>query len=88
LTDYIAIIYNVSIDSRRATMTELIDEIANELLMTIGPEAVRDLDLKEWDEAEYESMCFDFEITMDEAKEAFPKALAKAKVDAGLRAGY
>ena len=66
-------------------MTELIDEIANELLMTIGPEAVRDLDLKEWDEAEYESMTYDYEITMAEAKEAFPKALAKAKVDAGLR---
>jgi len=67
-------------------MTELINEIANELIMTIGPEAVRDLDLKEWDEAEYESMCFDFEITMAEAKEAFPKALAQAKVECGLRA--
>jgi len=66
-------------------MTELINEIANELIMTIGPEAVRDLDLKEWDEAEYESMTYDYEITMAEAKEAFPKALAQAKVECGLR---
>ena len=67
-------------------MTELIDEIANDLIMTIGPEAVRDLDLKEWDEAEYESMTLDFGCSMDEAKAAFPKALAKAKVECGLRA--
>ena len=69
-------------------MKELIDEIANDLIMTIGPEAVRDLDLKEWNEAEYESMTYDFGCSMDEAKEAFPKALAQAKVAAGFRAGY
>ncbi len=54
--------------------------------MTIGPEAVRDLDLKDWDEAEYESMTYDYEITMAEAKAAFPKALIQAKVECGLRA--
>ena len=69
-------------------MTELINEIANELIMTIGAEAVRDLDLKDWDEAEYESMTYDYEITMAEAKAAFPKALIQAKVACGLRAGY
>jgi len=69
-------------------MKELIDAIANELIMTIGKEAVKDLDLKEWDEAEYESMCYDFEITMVEAKAAFPLALIQAKVEAGFRAGY
>ena len=69
-------------------MKELINEIAIELLMSIGPKAVRDMDLQEWDEAEYESMTYDYEITMAEAKTAFPKALVKAKAKADPMSGW
>tara|TARA_Y100000310_G_C19961481_1_gene481396 strand:+ start:24 stop:248 length:225 start_codon:yes stop_codon:yes gene_type:complete len=68
-------------------LTQLINEIANELIMTIGGKAVQELDLKEWDEEEYVSLSDDFCITLDMAKEAFPKALAQAKKTA-TRLGY
>ena len=60
-------------------MTNLIDEITQELIGTIGT-AVKDLSIEDFDALEYENVCHDFEITLDVAKEVFPQALAKAKV--------
>ena len=60
-------------------MTNLIDEITQELIGTMGA-AVKDLSIEDFDALEYENVCHDFEITLDVAKEVFPQALAKAKV--------
>ena len=60
-------------------MTNLIDEITQELIGTIGT-AVKDLSIEDFDALEYENVCHDFEITLDVAQEVFPQALAKAKV--------
>ena len=68
-------------------MKELITDIGTNLLMTIGGKAVQDLKLEEWDEEEYVSLSDDFCITLEMAKEAFPKALAQAKKTA-TRLGY
>ena len=68
-------------------MKELITDIGTNLLMTIGGKAVQELDLKEWDEEEYVSLSDDFCITLEMAKEEFPKALAQAKKTA-TRLGY
>ena len=59
-------------------MTNLIDEITQELIGTIGT-AVKDLKIEDIDGLEYENICSDFNITLDVAQEVFPKALAKAK---------
>ena len=60
-------------------MTNLIDEITQELIGTMGA-AVKDLSIEDFDALEYENVCHDFEITLDVAREVFPQALAKAKV--------
>jgi len=60
-------------------MTNLIDEITQELIGTMGA-AVKDLSIEDFDALEYENVCHDFGITLDVAKEVFPQALAKAKV--------
>jgi hypothetical protein len=54
-------------------------EIAKDLIKALGT-GVQDLKLEDWDEPEYESLCYDFDITLDMAKEAFPKALVLAKI--------
>jgi len=54
-------------------------EIAKDLIQALG-KGVQDLKLEDWDEPEYESLCYDFDITLDMAKKVFPKALVLAKI--------
>ena len=63
-------------------MKDLVSEIALELIGTMGSE-VKGLQIEDFDALEYEGVCYDFEITLDVAREVFPQALAKAKVAVG-----